>query len=122
MNWQGMHGSCRRRAQEALRMRAVAALVAGRDREDVAELFKVSFKTVDNWGAKCLTGGREALASQPTSQPAGRRAGEHQLLGEAEQQVIRQAMRGAAGQGRLAAGPLAGTEVHGRGARPLGGW
>ncbi|MEV6544560.1 hypothetical protein [Streptomyces sp. NPDC051665] len=29
-------------AQEALRMRAVAALVAGQDREDVAAVFQVS--------------------------------------------------------------------------------
>ncbi|WP_444544973.1 helix-turn-helix domain-containing protein [Streptomyces flaveus] len=75
-------------AQEALRMRAVAALVAGRDRQDVAELFKVSLKAVDNWWAKWLAGGREALVSQPR----GRRVGAHQLLGEAEQQAIRQAM------------------------------
>ncbi|WP_234336681.1 hypothetical protein [Streptomyces xylophagus] len=31
-------------AQEALRLRAVAALVEGRDREDVSALFKVSLK------------------------------------------------------------------------------
>jgi hypothetical protein len=41
-------------AQEALRVRAVAALVAGRDREDVAALFKVSLKAVGNWWAKWL--------------------------------------------------------------------
>jgi transposase len=45
-------------------MRAVAALVAGRDREDVAALFKVSLKAVDNWWAKWLADGREALVSQ----------------------------------------------------------
>ncbi|WP_430542678.1 hypothetical protein [Streptomyces iconiensis] len=36
-------------AQEALRLRAVAALVAGRDREDVAAVFGGSLKAVDNW-------------------------------------------------------------------------
>jgi transposase len=69
-------------------MRAVAALAAGRDREDVAALFKVSLKAVDNWWAKWLAGGREALVVQPR----GRRVGEHQLLGEAEQEAIRQAL------------------------------
>ncbi|WP_457663788.1 winged helix-turn-helix domain-containing protein [Streptomyces europaeiscabiei] len=69
-------------------MRAVAALVAGRDREDVAALFKVSLKAVDNWWTTWLAGGREALVSQPR----GRRIGEHQLLGGAEQQAIRQAV------------------------------
>ncbi|MET9419101.1 hypothetical protein ABZY03_34055 [Streptomyces klenkii] len=34
-------------AQEALRLRAVAALVAGRAREDVAAIFGVSLKAVD---------------------------------------------------------------------------
>ncbi|WP_409473352.1 IS630 family transposase [Streptomyces sp. HC307] len=75
-------------AQEALRLRAVAALVAGRDREDVAALFKVSLKAVDNWWAKWLAGGREALVARPR----GRRVGEHQLLGEVEQQAVRQAV------------------------------
>ncbi|MEV7676882.1 helix-turn-helix domain-containing protein [Streptomyces sp. NPDC088752] len=36
-------------AQEALRLRAVAALVAGRNREDVAAVFGVSLKAVDEW-------------------------------------------------------------------------
>ncbi|MER7694792.1 helix-turn-helix domain-containing protein, partial [Streptomyces sp. NPDC097610] len=48
-------------AQEALRLRAVAALVEGRDREDVAAVFKVSLKAVDGWWAKWQAGGREAL-------------------------------------------------------------
>ncbi|WP_417803766.1 winged helix-turn-helix domain-containing protein [Streptomyces xiangluensis] len=39
-------------AQEALRLRAVAALVAGRAREDVAAVFQVSLKAVDDWWAK----------------------------------------------------------------------
>ncbi|WP_245685728.1 helix-turn-helix domain-containing protein [Streptomyces yerevanensis] len=69
-------------------MRAVAVLVAGRTREDVAALFRVSLKAVDNWWAKWPTGGREALVAQP----CGRRVGEHQLLGGAEQQAIRQAV------------------------------
>ncbi|MFD1276191.1 helix-turn-helix domain-containing protein [Streptomyces kaempferi] len=57
-------------AQEALRMRAVAALVAGRDREDVAAVFQVSPKAVDKWWVKWHAGGRGALMAQPR----GRRA------------------------------------------------
>jgi transposase len=69
-------------------MRAVASLVAGRDREDVAAVFQVSLKAVDNWWARWLTGGREALVAQPH----GRRPGEHQVLDTIEQQAIRQAV------------------------------
>ncbi|MFJ8051405.1 IS630 family transposase [Streptomyces luteogriseus] len=75
-------------AQEALRLRAVAALVAGRTREDVAAVFQVSLKAVDNWWAKWLAGGREALVAQPR----GRRVGEHQVLDAVEQQAVRQAV------------------------------
>ncbi|MGW2187472.1 hypothetical protein [Streptomyces sp. NPDC001719] len=38
-------------AQEAARLPAVSALVEGRDRVEVAALFKVSVKAVDNWSA-----------------------------------------------------------------------
>ncbi|MGX1248369.1 transposase [Streptomyces ambofaciens] len=75
-------------AQEALRLRAVAALAAGRDREDVAELFGVSLKAVDGWWAKWLAGGREALVTRPRGKPVG----VHQVLGEAEQAAVRQAV------------------------------
>ncbi|MEW1914304.1 IS630 family transposase, partial [Kitasatospora sp. NPDC085895] len=75
-------------AQEALRFRAVAALLEGRDREDVAAVFKVSLKAVDGWWAKWLAGGREALIGRPR----GRRVGEHQVLSEAEQAAVRQAV------------------------------
>ncbi|WP_394365698.1 helix-turn-helix domain-containing protein [Streptomyces sasae] len=68
-------------AQEALRLRAVAALVAGRTREDVAAVFQVSLKAVDKWWAKWLAGGREALMAQPR----GRRVGEHQVLDRGEE-------------------------------------
>ncbi|MFD9478806.1 helix-turn-helix domain-containing protein [Streptomyces nojiriensis] len=54
-------------AQEALRLRAVAALVERRDREDVAAVFKVSLKAVDGWGAKWQAGGCEALTARPRS-------------------------------------------------------
>ncbi|WP_435855158.1 helix-turn-helix domain-containing protein [Streptomyces venezuelae] len=57
-------------AQEALRLRAVAALVAGRDREDVAALFGVSLKAVDGWWAKWRAGG----AGHASSWQAGRGA------------------------------------------------
>ncbi|WP_218005191.1 helix-turn-helix domain-containing protein [Actinomadura macra] len=75
-------------AQEAVRLLAVSALVEGRDRVDVAALFKVSLKAVDNWWAKWQIGGRDALLSRPR----GRRAGEHQALSEAEQAAVRQAV------------------------------
>ena len=39
-------------AQEALRLRAVAALLAGRAREDVAAVFQVPLKAVDTSWAK----------------------------------------------------------------------
>ncbi|MEU9639240.1 transposase [Streptomyces tendae] len=74
-------------AQEALRLRAVAALVEGRNREDVAAVFKVSLKAVEGWWAKCQAGGCEAL----TARPRGRRVGEHQVLSEVEQAAVRQA-------------------------------
>ncbi|MGW6392899.1 IS630 family transposase [Streptomyces sp. NPDC055103] len=73
-------------AQEALRLRAVAALVAGRDREDVAAVFGVSLKAVDIWWAKWQAGGREALVMRPRGKPVG----VHQVLGEAEQAAVRQ--------------------------------
>ncbi|GHH82154.1 hypothetical protein GCM10017771_05580 [Streptomyces capitiformicae] len=63
-------------------------MVAGRTREDVAVVFQVSLKAVDNWWAKWLAGGREALVARPR----GRRVGEHQVLDAVEQQAIRQAV------------------------------
>lgn len=66
-------------AQEALRLRAVAALVAGRDREDVTAMFGVSLKAVD---------GREALVMRPRGKPIG----VHQVLDEAERAAVRQAV------------------------------
>lgn len=75
-------------AQEALRLRAVAALVAARDRQDVAAVFRVSLKAVDSWWAKWLVGGREPLVAQLR----GRRVGEHQVLDAVEQRAIRQAV------------------------------
>lgn len=68
-------------------MRAVAALVAGRGREDAAAVFGVSPKAVDGWWAKWQAGGREA----PVMQPRGKPVGVHQVLGEAEQAAVRQA-------------------------------
>ncbi|MFI7357679.1 helix-turn-helix domain-containing protein [Streptomyces avidinii] len=69
-------------AQEAVRLLAVSALVEGRDRVEVAA-FKVSARAVDNWWAKWQAGG---------SRPRGRRVGEHQVLSEAEQAAVRQAV------------------------------
>lgn len=75
-------------AQEAVRLLAVSALVEGRDRGEVAALFKVSARAVDNWWAKWQGSGRDALLSRPR----GRRVGEHQALSEAEQAAVRQAV------------------------------
>lgn len=75
-------------AQAVLRLRAVAALVEGRGREDVAVVFKVSLRALDGWWAKWQAGGREAL----TTRPRGRRAGEHQVLSGVEQAAVRQAI------------------------------
>ncbi|MFF3610086.1 helix-turn-helix domain-containing protein, partial [Streptomyces sp. NPDC002463] len=58
----------------------------GRDRAEVAALFRASVRAVDNWWARWQAGGRGALLSRPR----GRRAGEHQVLSEAEQAAIRQ--------------------------------
>ncbi|WP_437076514.1 helix-turn-helix domain-containing protein [Streptomyces sp. enrichment culture] len=63
-------------AREALRLRAVAVLVAGRDREDVAAVFGVSLKAVDGWWAKWQAGGRESLVMRPRGKPVG----VHQVL------------------------------------------
>ncbi|MDX3641974.1 hypothetical protein P1P70_21640 [Streptomyces sp. MB09-02B] len=51
-------------------------------------MLQVSLKAVDNWWAKWLAGGREALEAQPR----GRRVGEHQVLDAVEQQATRQAV------------------------------
>ncbi|AWL37163.1 helix-turn-helix domain-containing protein [Streptomyces sp. SM18] len=75
-------------AQEAVRLLAVSALVEGRDRSEVAGLFRVSVRAVDNWWARWQEGGRDALLSRPR----GRRTGEHQVLSEAEQAAVRQAV------------------------------
>ncbi|MEV1043237.1 IS630 family transposase [Streptomyces sp. NPDC050204] len=75
-------------AQEAVRLLAVSALAEGWDRAEVASLFKVSARAVDNWWAKWQAGGRDALLSRPR----GRRTGEHQVLSETEQAAVRQAV------------------------------
>lgn len=66
----------------------MAVLVEGRDREDVAAVFKVSLRAVDGWWAKWQAGGSEAL----TARPRGRRVGEHQVLSGVEQAAARQAI------------------------------
>ncbi|MBB5939531.1 helix-turn-helix domain-containing protein [Streptomyces zagrosensis] len=92
-------------AQEVLRLRAVAALVAGREREDVAAFSGVSLKAVGGWWAKWQAGGREALVTRPRGKPVG----VHQVLGQAELAAethrffrgvgVAQASRGALGVG-----------------------
>ncbi|MFB0627091.1 helix-turn-helix domain-containing protein [Streptomyces sp. AB3(2024)] len=66
----------------------MSALLGGRELVEVAALFKVSVKAVDNWWAKRRAGGRDALLSRPR----GRRVGEHQVLSEAEQAAVRRAV------------------------------
>ncbi|MET8748137.1 IS630 family transposase [Streptomyces sp. NPDC004728] len=66
----------------------MSALAEGRNRAEVASLFRVSARAVDNWWAKWQAGGRDALLSRPR----GRRTGEHQVLSESEQAAIRQAI------------------------------
>nr|WP_237521225.1 helix-turn-helix domain-containing protein [Streptomyces sp. SID4925] len=63
-------------------------MVAGRAREDVAAVSGVSLKAVDIWRAKWQAGGREALVMRPR----GKAVGVHQVLGEAEQAAVRQAV------------------------------
>lgn len=58
-------------AQEAVRLLAVSALTEGRDRVEVAALFRVSVKAVDNWWAKWQVGGREARLSRTRSRRVG---------------------------------------------------
>ena len=73
-------------AQEAVRPPAVSALLESRDRAEVAALFKVLVRAVDNWWARRQSGGRDALLPRPR----GRRVGEHQVLSEAEQAAVRE--------------------------------
>ncbi|MGW9454302.1 IS630 family transposase, partial [Streptomyces sp. NPDC055632] len=51
-------------------------------------VFGVSLKAVDIWWSKWRAGGREALVMQPRGKPVG----VHQVLGEAEQAAVRQAV------------------------------
>ncbi|MFJ8400893.1 helix-turn-helix domain-containing protein [Streptomyces microflavus] len=66
----------------------MAALLAGRDRKDIAAVFGVSLKAVDNWWARWQAGGREALLARTKGRPVG----VHQVLGGAEQAAVRQAV------------------------------
>ncbi|WP_031511521.1 IS630 family transposase [Streptomyces megasporus] len=62
--------------------------MAGHYREDVAAIFGVSRKAVDGWWARWQAGGREALVMRPRGKPVG----VHQVLDEAEQAAVRQAV------------------------------
>lgn len=55
---------------------------------EVAALFRVPVRAVDNWWVRWQAGGRDALLFRLR----GRRAGEHQVLSEAEQAAVRQAV------------------------------
>ncbi|MEU7392635.1 helix-turn-helix domain-containing protein [Streptomyces tanashiensis] len=63
-------------------MRAVAAVRAGRDRREVAELLGVTVESVTDWWAAWQAGGREASVCKTR----GRRVGEHQVLDPDRQQ------------------------------------
>ncbi|MET4924935.1 helix-turn-helix domain-containing protein [Streptomyces sp. PSRA5] len=78
---------CSRNPAAALRLRAVAALAAGRAREDVAAVFGVSLKAVDSWWAKGQAGELDALVMRLRGKPIG----VHQVLREAEQVAVREA-------------------------------
>ncbi|MFE5513054.1 helix-turn-helix domain-containing protein [Streptomyces sp. NPDC056529] len=71
-----------------MRLLAVSARVEGQDRAEIAALFKVSVRSVDNLWARWQAGGRDALLSRAR----GRLVGEHQVLSEAEQAAVRQAV------------------------------
>ncbi|MEU8926080.1 helix-turn-helix domain-containing protein [Kitasatospora sp. NPDC048545] len=82
LHWLGTRGGCRRTRRKPCGMRAVAAVRAGRERREVAELLGVSAESVADWWAAWQAGGREALVSGRR----GRRVGEHQVLGPDQQQ------------------------------------
>ncbi|WP_081539372.1 MULTISPECIES: IS630 family transposase [Kitasatospora] len=69
-------------------MRAVAALRAGRDRREVAELLGVTVESVTDWWAAWQVGGLEALVSRTRGRPVG----EHQVLDPDRQQCVRQSL------------------------------
>lgn len=57
--------------QEALRLRVVAALVAGREREEVTAVFGVSLKAIDGWWAKWQAGGGRRWSCSRVASRAG---------------------------------------------------
>lgn len=75
-------------AEEAVRPLAVCAPAEGRDRVETAALFKVPVRAVDNWWVRWRTDDRDALLPRPWA----RRVGERQLLSEAGQAAVRQAV------------------------------
>ncbi|WP_333743060.1 helix-turn-helix domain-containing protein [Streptomyces ardesiacus] len=64
-------GGLGRRTRRSVRLLAVSALVEGRDRSEVAALFRVSVRAVDNWWARWQAGGRGARAPPPRGPPPG---------------------------------------------------
>ncbi|EST25501.1 hypothetical protein N566_24500, partial [Streptomycetaceae bacterium MP113-05] len=63
-------------------------MAAGRDRREVAAVLGVSLKAVDTWWTKWQLSGRAALVMRPR----GKQVGVHQVLREAEQAAVRQAI------------------------------
>ncbi len=59
------------KAQEALRVRAVKAVLAGKTHEEIARLFSVSRTTVTKWVNLYRKGGMEALKVKPRGRPKG---------------------------------------------------
>lgn len=58
-------------AQEALRMKAVQAVLAGRKKTEVAELFGVTRQTVGAWMRAYRAEGEKALRAKPQGRPKG---------------------------------------------------
>ncbi|MFH8688730.1 helix-turn-helix domain-containing protein [Streptomyces anulatus] len=54
-----------------VRLLAVSALMEGRDQVEVAALFKVSARAVDNWSSKWQAGGRDSLLSRSRGRHVG---------------------------------------------------
>jgi transposase len=72
-------------AQEAMRLRAVAALKRGRSMKEVAETFGVSYSAVRQWNKKHASGGFKALASAQR----GRRLGQGRWLSAQQESRLR---------------------------------
>ena len=74
------------KAQEAVRMRVMAAIDGGLDEAGAAGIFGVSTKSIGRWKARREAGGVEGLRSQKP----GRKIGAGRFLSESEEAAVRQ--------------------------------